>query len=473
MYLEGRGFLHIRDELKLLEKYLEIERTKTYILESILMDSPEGIIVIDAEGYVMFINRAYFLLSCTKIKDAIVGKKIDEVFKDSRLISVIKTGKGEIVEDCNLIRVIEPILKEGRIVGAIERLIDKKRICDFKGNPLNENTGPVLSEGLNFEKGLIDPLEKIIGCSKVIKELKSKIAKIANTDSTVLITGESGTGKEVVANVIHELSPRKGNNLVKINCAAIPANILESELFGYEDGAFTGARKGGKVGKFELADKGTIFLDEIGEMSVEMQAKLLRVLQEREIERIGGSTPKKVDVRIIAATNQDLERKVSKGEFREDLYYRLNVVRIHLPPLRERVEDIPLICNQLLKKYSEKFNKKVDGIEEKAMEYLKNYSWPGNVRELENVIERAFNFIEEGTIKLEHLPENILRGMFLNCIKMKSKDYNHTTLSEIEKQSLINALKVCNGNKSRAARMLGISRAGLYQKLRKYGIEVL
>ncbi|SHM25048.1 Transcriptional regulator containing PAS, AAA-type ATPase, and DNA-binding Fis domains [Caldanaerovirga acetigignens] len=471
--MEGRGFLHLRDELNLLEKYLEIERTKTYILESILMDSPEGIIVIDAEGYVAFINRAYILLSCNRMKDAIVGKRIDEVFKDSRLISVIKTGKGEIVEDSNIIKVIEPILKEGRIVGAIERLIDKKRICDFKSNPLNENKGLVLSESLNYEKGLIDPLDKIIGCSNVIKELKSKIAKIANTDSTVLITGESGTGKEVVANVIHELSPRKGNNLVKINCAAIPANILESELFGYEDGAFTGARKGGKAGKFELADKGTIFLDEIGEMCVEMQAKLLRVLQEREIERIGGSSPKKVDVRIIAATNQDLEQKVSKGEFREDLYYRLNVVRIHLPPLRERVEDIPLICNHLLKKYSKKFGKKVDGIEEKAMEYLKNYSWPGNVRELENVIERAFNFIEEGTIKLEHLPEYILKGMLLNCIKVKSKDYNHTTLSEIEKQSLINALKVCNGNKSRAARMLGISRAGLYQKLRKYGIEML
>jgi transcriptional regulator with PAS, ATPase and Fis domain len=282
----------------------------------------------------------------------------------------------------------------------------------------------------------------------------------------VLITGESGTGKEVFANVIHEMSNRRDNNFIKINCAAIPENILESELFGYEDGAFTGARRGGKIGKFELADQGTIFLDEIGDMSFDMQAKLLRVLQEKEIERVGGNTVKKINVRIIAATNQNLQEKIKRGEFREDLYYRLNVIALELPPLRERVEDIPLLCEYFLKKYNDKFGIYIEKIDDEAMDCLKKYSWPGNIRELENAIERAYNLIDGNVIKLKHLPEKIVSNNRPLCVGSLNK-----TLNEIEKQRIIDALKASGGNKSKAAKMLGINRAGLYQKLKKHGIN--
>jgi transcriptional regulator with PAS, ATPase and Fis domain len=315
-------------------------------------------------------------------------------------------------------------------------------------------------------KGEFYALDTIIGNSDRVKELKRTILRIVNTDSTVLITGESGTGKEVFANVIHEMSNRRDNNFIKINCAAIPENILEAELFGYEDGAFTGARRGGKIGKFELADQGTIFLDEIGDMSFDMQSKLLRVLQEKEIERVGGNTIKKINVRIIAATNQNLQEKIKRGEFREDLYYRLNVVALELPPLRERAEDIPLLCDYFLKKYNDKFGIYIEKIDDEAMDCLKNYSWPGNIRELENAIERAYNLIDGNVIKLKHLPEKIVSNNRPLCVGSLNK-----TLNEIEKQRIIDALKASGGNKSKAAKMLGINRAGLYQKLKKHGIN--
>src|SRR5215470_13339789 len=243
----------------------------------------------------------------------------------------------------------------------------------------------------------------IVGESASMRQIFAIIDKVADTPSTVLITGESGTGKELAAKALHEHSSRRAGPFIKINCAAIPKTLMESELFGYEKGAFTGA-VGSKPGRFELADKGTLFLDEIGEIPVEMQVKLLRALQESEFERVGGLKTIKVDVRLITATNRDLEKEIRAGNFREDLYYRLNVVPLHIPPLRERREDIPLLAEHIVRKFNERLKKHVAGIEPDALERLVAYGWPGNIRELENVLERTLLFSDSTRIRLRDLP---------------------------------------------------------------------
>jgi transcriptional regulator with PAS, ATPase and Fis domain len=287
--------------------------------------------------------------------------------------------------------------------------------------------------------------------------------KASKTDSTVLLIGESGTGKELFAHAIHQESVRSTQTFIKINCAAIPAELLESELFGYEEGAFTGARKGGKIGKFELADGGTLFLDEIGDMPVNMQAKLLRVLQEKEIEKIGAQYSQEVDVRIIAATNHDLESLVSKGRVRADLFYRLNVVNITIPALRERQEDIELLVSYLLNKICNHLGKYVDDISPQALQMLKRHSWPGNIRELENVLERAVNIIgKDGIISPKHLPEEINGKMSCGEIIPINE-----TLKRAEKAAIEKAMQLSGGKKAKAAIMLSISRSNLYERISK------
>lgn len=471
--------LKLKEENMKLKAELEKLKIEKQALEKVFEDAFECIVIVDSEGYVNMINKTYANFLGIKPEEAI-GKHVTEVIENTRLHIVVKTGEPEIgqiqrIKGHDAVTMRIPIIQDNKIVGAIGKVIYKD-VREVEA--LYKKLEATMKE-LNFYKekfrrvkGEYYALDKIIGNSKKIQELKRIVMKIANTDSTVLITGESGTGKEVFANVIHELSNRCDNNFIKINCAAIPENILESELFGYEEGAFTGAKKGGKIGKFELADKGTIFLDEIGDMSFEVQAKLLRVLQEKEIERIGGNTVKKVDVRIIAATNQNLEEKIRRGEFRADLYYRLNVVHIDIPPLRERIEDIPLLCEYFLKKYNDKFGIYIEKIDDEALNYLKNYSWPGNVRELENMIERAYNLVEGNVIKLEHLPEILVINNNNKNKEISSIGNLNKTLDEIEKQNLINALKACGFNKSKAAKILGISRASLYQKIKKHNILV-
>lgn len=286
----------------------------------------------------------------------------------------------------------------------------------------------------------------------------------------MLILGESGTGKELFAHATHNNSKRKEYPFIKVNCGSIPFELLESELFGYEEGAFTGAKKGGKIGKFKAADKGTIFLDEIGDLPMNMQVKLLRVLQDKEIERIGSNYTEKIDVRIISATNKDLEKMTQEGKFRLDLYYRLNVISIHIPPLRERKEDIPILSRYLVEKISKDENIEVGGIENTSIEYLNKYDWPGNVRELENIIERAINFLEEEkVIKPKHLPAKIT-GI------VKEKDRNikslKSTVEEVERECIIDSIMMADGNKTKAAEMLGISRTSLYEKILKYNIAI-
>jgi transcriptional regulator with PAS, ATPase and Fis domain len=291
---------------------------------------------------------------------------------------------------------------------------------------------------------------------------------VAHTQSTVLIRGESGTGKELFAQAMYVESRRNGGPFIKVNCAAVPENLLESELFGYKEGAFTGAKKGGQVGKFELAHKGVIFLDEIGDMSLNMQAKLLRVLQEKEIERLGDAKPRHVDVRVIAATNRNLEEMIGRGEFREDLYYRINVVTLNIPPLREREGDLDMLISYFIEKFNRQFGIRVEGVDGESRQLLLNHRWPGNVRELENVVERAFNLLEGNVIEREHLP------LYLQNARKHGKIHQGglpKMIDEIEKEAILDTLERCAGNKLQAAESLGISRAGLYKKMKRYNLR--
>ncbi len=320
--------------------------------------------------------------------------------------------------------------------------------------------------------------KKIIGNSVEIQNVIKFIEKIADTDSTLLITGESGTGKELVAKTIHYNSPRARKPFVPLNCAAIPKDILESELFGHEKGAFTGAVTT-RIGRFELANNGTLFLDEIGELAPSLQVKLLRVLQEREFERVGGIKTIKVDVRIIAATNRDLEKAVEEGTFREDLYYRLNVIPLHLPPLRKMREDIPLLVEHFITEISKRKQKKPPKISPEAMECLMNYRWPGNVRELENLIERLIILSDGDVTTYEDLPERFHdkgrmtpRTFPLKTGRLSAEGIDlNTMLDEIENNMIVQALELSKGIKSKAAGLLGLNRTTLIEKLKKKSID--
>lgn len=310
----------------------------------------------------------------------------------------------------------------------------------------------------------------IIGSSNAMKKLLETVAQVAPTNTTVLVNGESGTGKEQIAGAIHYNSARKEKAFVKVNCAAITESLLESELFGHEKGAFTGADRR-KDGKFLLADGGSLFLDEIGEMPLSMQAKLLRVLQEKELTRVGGENTITVDVRLIAATNKNLQEMVHAGTFREDLFYRLNVVMLNLPPLRERQEDIPLLAQHFLTMFSEKNGKNIAGFTNQAMHYLTSHHWPGNVRELMNAIERGVVLCRESSLDQADfsLPDNAVTTE-VSVAEPEIQVESIVPLEEVEKQAILNALNTTGGNKSETARQLGITRRTLHQKLKKYGV---
>ncbi|RKX60901.1 MAG: sigma-54-dependent Fis family transcriptional regulator [Thermodesulfobacteriota bacterium] len=318
-------------------------------------------------------------------------------------------------------------------------------------------------------KSLIETGEKpiIITQNPKMQKILETAKKIAPTDCNVVITGESGTGKELLAQYIHSHSLRANGPFVAINCSVLSEELLANELFGHEKGAFTGANTT-KKGLIEVANKGTLFLDEISEMSLSMQAKLLRVIQEKEFIRLGGTTPIKVDVRFIAATNKDLKELLKEGKFREDLFYRLNVISFHLPPLSERKEDIPLLAYYFLKKYSNLMKKEVKEISPSALEILMNYDYPGNIRELENIIERGVALVTGDTLEPGHLPEDL---QLLKIKAFRKKEGRYPTLEEQEKEYILWILKEVGGNKTLAAQILGIDRVSLWRKLKKYGIE--
>lgn len=314
---------------------------------------------------------------------------------------------------------------------------------------------------------------EIIGKSAAIKKLFRLIEKVAPTESTVLILGESGTGKELVARAIHEKSRRREGPFVPVNCGAIPEELLESELFGYEKGAFTGAVKS-KPGRFEMAQGGTIFLDEVAEMSPKLQVKLLRILQEKRVERLGSERSVAVDIRILAATNRNLEKEVKEGRFREDLYFRLNVIPVHLPPLRERKEDIPLLAEHFLRRFCEREEVPLKRLSEEALACLCRYSWPGNVRELENLMERLVILSEDQVIRKEDLPEHLWQPPPLSPepLEIPPEGLNlPQILREMEKNLILKALEASGGVKSKAAKLLGLNRTTLIEKMKRLGLS--
>lgn len=465
-------------ELKKVADELEEVKNLKSTLESILESGFECVVVIDKLGRITMLNQAYADFLGVD-REEVIGKHVTDVIENTRMHIVAQTGKCEPADmqrigDNNVLVSRAPIIKDGEVVGAVGKVLfrDVKDLKSMhrKFNSLQSEL-EYYKEELRKVQGGQYTFDSIIGCSEKMAWLKSIGVKAAKGSSTVLVLGESGTGKELFAHAIHTHSSRRHSPFIKVNCAAVPENLLESELFGYDDGAFTGARKGGKPGKFELANTGTIFLDEIGDMTMSMQAKLLRVLQEREIERVGSTKTLKIDVRVVAATNRDLEQMIEKGEFRHDLYYRLNIISLHIPPLRERREDIPALCENLLKKINHRAPHDVEGISPEALDYLLNYNWPGNVRELENVLERAINMMDEESFILpDYLPPAVKKQYRMREQGDSVKDLAGIRF-DAEKQALYKALEAAGGNKSRAAKLLGIHRSGFYQKLKKYHIE--
>ena len=381
------------------------------------------------------------------------------------------------------------ITAHGSIGGAVDAL--KKGAFDYITKPFEQeaiqaavekailtrehNRHETHTEGANDGSGRFG----IIGATSSMNKVFTIIDKVASQPSTVLITGESGTGKELIAKALHEQGNRRKEPFIKINCAAIPKDLMESELFGHEKGAFTGADNS-KPGRFELADGGTLFLDEIGEVPVDMQVKLLRALQESEFERVGGIKTISVDVRLVAATNRSLPDSIEEGSFRDDLYYRLNVVPIHLPPLRERLEDIPMLASHFVAKYNERLGKSITGISPAALTALQCYPWPGNIRELENLIERMILFADGDIIDEEDLPEDVIDKLgdapippihLPAAAEAGLKEAVKATVSRIEKEYITQALEETHHNVTRAAKMLKISRKSLQNKMKEFGLR--
>ncbi|MFZ5633159.1 MAG: sigma 54-interacting transcriptional regulator [Bacillota bacterium] len=463
-------------ELKQVIDELASERSERELLEAILDNTYDRIVVVDKNARITMMSQAYAEFLEVK-KEDVIGRDVRDVIENTRMHIVVETGIPEFesvqrIKGGDMICTRFPIKKDGKVVCAVGRMLfqdvsELKTLAD-KVARLQHEVEYYKGE-LKRYQGTRYRIDSIVGKSPQIERLKSIALKVAKSSSTVLLLGESGTGKEMFAHAVHNASPRSLGPFVRVNCAALPENLLESELFGYQEGAFTGAQKGGKTGKFELADGGTIFLDEIGDMPANMQAKILRVLQEREIERVGGSRPKKIDVRVIAATNRNLEEMVRKNQFREDLYYRLNVVTMEIPPLRERMEDIPPLAEFFLKKLSRQLGCGQKRISGDALAVLLHHRWPGNIRELENVLERALNVIEGDTITPSFLPYYLTRNELTG-----SEDHIgplKEALEAYEKAILERAIKLSGGNKLNAAKMLKLSKSTFYEKLTRHNMN--
>ncbi|WP_158736378.1 sigma-54-dependent Fis family transcriptional regulator [Alteribacillus sp. YIM 98480] len=429
--------------------------------------------MVDKDGYITMLSQEYADFLEVNLQD-VIGRHVTEVIENTRMHIVVQTGKAEIadlqrIKGDYMIASRIPIIKNGHITGAVGKVLFKN-VGGF--NALYKRIQRMEKE-LKQYKGEWQEQHQakyqfshIVGESSIMKQTKQLAEKAAETESNVLLLGESGTGKELFAHAIHNASARAPGSFVKVNCAAIPPELLEAELFGYVEGSFTGAKKGGKKGKFEAADGGTIFLDEIGELPLHMQVKFLRVLQEKEVEKVGANNTTSVDVRIIAATNRHLEEMVDKGEFRLDLYYRLNVVAISIPPLRDRENEIKKLTNLLLNRISEQMRKHIQGISDKAKYLLLQYHWPGNIRELENVLERAINLADPHSfLEPEHFSEKLRDTSPQNTKPLQS------VLDEAEKHAVSQAIQNAAGNKSKAAAMLSISRTALYEKIKKHSLE--
>ncbi|NFD55717.1 PAS domain-containing protein [Clostridium botulinum] len=458
--------------VKSIENQINVDNTNKKLLETYqymntIVDSiSSGIYVVDFRGKIKTINKAACNILGIEDKD-VLDKNVENILPNwHHIFERIKNGKPyedkEAVLNDKLIKgrynvSATPIQIENKIIGMVIVFKEIKTVLDL----VNKYSG--MRAVYNFED--------IIGESKEIKKVITYAKGISSSPSTVLIEGESGTGKELLAQSIHNYGDRRENSFIALNCGAIPKSLIESELFGYEDGAFTGARRGGHAGKFELANGGTLFLDEIGEMPLDMQVSLLRVLQEGYVTRVGGDKIIPVDVRIIAATNKDLKKEVEKGTFRQDLYYRLSVIPIKLPPIRERKGDLPILIKYFFRIKSIKLNKPMPHIKEDIYHNMLQYNWPGNIRELENFIENIVNLRGDSSFILKEDFKNIedKHNFHENNIGLLCSN-KIRTLEEIEKEAIINTVNEYNRNMSQSAKALGITRATLYSKLKKYNI---
>ncbi len=456
-------------------KNLDDPLEKIRFYEAILDNIHNGVMITDPDGKIIFFSKTYGNFLGVD-PEKMVGKHCTEVLENTRMHIVAKTGIPEInqphrIKDQDMVVQRIPIDMNGEVIAVYGQVMFKDvRDVHALSKKLN-----VLESKVEFYEKELESLRSskytinnIVGKSERMVELKKLALKAAQSNSPVLLIGESGTGKELFAHAIHHASERRPYPFIRLNCAAIPKDLLEAELFGYEPGAFTGAGTKGKPGKFELAHKGTIFLDEISDLPLEMQPKLLRVLEEKETERLGGTRITKSNFRLIAATHENLEKSVEQGKFRKDLYYRLNVIPIPIPPLRERKEDIPIIAANLIEILNKEIGTGVTKISPEVLTILENYDWPGNVRELANILERMIYAAEADIIEVHHLPfflRRIERGF------VKSHPAHLKRLREdMEKEALIHAIRISNNNKNKAARLLGIHRTAVYKKLKKLNI---
>ncbi|PPA86787.1 sigma-54 interaction domain-containing protein [Brevibacillus laterosporus] len=440
------------------------------LLEDVFEKAYECIVVTDPEGIILMMNHKY--RNFIGIADPI-GRHVTTVIENTRMHVVAKTGLAELAEvqrinGREMIANRVPIYREEKMIAVLGTVMFQ----DVRQLHALSATVDQLKQELDYYKGELQRklratyrFEQIVSTSDLMNKCKELAMKVANSDTTVLITGESGTGKELFAHAIHAASQRAMGPFIRVNCAAIPDNLLESELFGYEEGAFTGALRKGKKGKFELADRGTILLDEIGDMPLALQAKLLRILQEKEVERVGASRPISLNVRVIASTNKDMIALMKAGKFREDLFYRLHVVTLTIPPLRDRLEDLPYLVEIIREQLMESTGIVVKGMDEEVWELLRYHSWPGNVRELRNVLERAMHMMEGKWIRAEHilLPTSIPGSPMLQSSFPSLKEW----LAKVEREALQQAVQLAGGNKREAAKLLGISKSSFYQKWEK------
>lgn len=485
-------------------------------LMALAIETIPNFVIINKKGIITYINESYCEMLGIRQEEAL-GRPAADVIPGTKLPEIIETGRmdlGAIMHFHNhktgqpltLACSRVPLIKNGTIIGAVglttlndmtelPKLLDEVSRLQEKNKKYKEELEKLTRRDI--------PLGKIIGSSPSIESVKKTIRDYADSSLSILITGETGVGKEIFATAVHEMSRRKNKPFVKINCAAIPHDLLESELFGYEDGAFTGARAKGKKGKIEAADHGTLLLDEIGEMSLDLQSKLLRVLQEQEIERIGGTKPIKIDVRLVCSTNRNILDLIREKKFRADLYYRINTVEIEIPPLRERKGDIPTLCSHFIRQINRESDIHTQGISSEVLDLLISYDWPGNVRELKHVVERLAFINPESMITIEDCGFLLSRIQNMVSSEMPSPlqtDAGATSLpiiqpplsqsadpigehsfsvhsirelkEQTEKSAILSALKEAGGNKAKASRILGIDRSLLYYKLKKYHIEL-
>ncbi len=455
------------------DHYLKLFENELF--QDIMDNMDDAVLIIDKERNVVFVNSVYKRMFHLEEK-GLIGKKLSPIDENVNAAKVVKTGNPvlygkEFLKAANMDSIGEsfPLKYNGEIVGGVSvfnnvlkysKLLSRLKRSEEMNEYLQEQLGNLATKQYSKAFVTVNPhMKQILGLA----------VKVAKSDATVMIRGESGTGKEVMAKVVHENSARRDGPFVKVNCAAIPENLLESELFGYAGGAFTGAKKEGKAGKFEMAQGGTIFLDEIGDMDINMQVKILRVIQERELERVGGNRVIPLDVRIVAATNQNLEELIQAGKFRQDLYYRLNVIELDILPLRERREDISLLVHFLMQKMA---GEDLD-VTPEAMSILYNYDWPGNVRELQNVVEHACILRSGNLITTHELPVYMrpdVQGK--NDKKEETGNYDLKEMTEnLERNLIYEALRKFS-NKSKAIKELGISRSSFYEKIKKYHINI-